>query len=79
MAALVNGRCAVLKGQARRADAALYYRDYDEFAQGVEHLLVHPQIARQLGSQGLAYVEREYRWPQVIAKLNGLLNAIGQS
>ena len=26
-----------------------------------------------LGAQGLAYVEREYRWPTVMAKLEALL------
>src|SRR5262249_26241259 len=32
VAALVNGRCSVLKGQALRSDGALYYHHYDEFA-----------------------------------------------
>lgn len=78
LAALVNGQCDVLKGQALRADGALYYHDYDEFAHGVRHLLGHREMARQLGRQGLAYVEREYRWPHVIAKLNDLLTRVGQ-
>src|SRR5205814_40770 len=30
VAALVNGYCTVLKGQAIRADGALYYHNYDE-------------------------------------------------
>ena len=79
LGALVNGRCAVLKGQARRANAALYYRDYDEFAHAAERLLAHPDLARQLGRQGLAYVEQEYRWPHVIENVNGLLERVGQS
>jgi len=28
---------------------------------------------RGLGEQGLAYVEREYRWPVVMGKIEGLL------
>jgi glycosyltransferase involved in cell wall biosynthesis len=71
--ALVNGYCAVLKGQARRANGALYYRNYDEFARGLTVLLERPGLARTLGEQGLAYVEREYRWPTVIAKIDALL------
>jgi glycosyltransferase involved in cell wall biosynthesis len=71
--ALVNGRCDVLREQARRADGALYYRDYDEFAYCVTHLLAHPETARQLGRQGRAYVDRDYRWPHVLAKLEDLL------
>lgn len=71
--ALVNGYCAVLEGQALRANGALYYRNYDEFARCLTVLLERPDVARALGQQGLAYVEREYRWPTVIAKIDALL------
>ena len=71
--ALVNGRCRVLKGQARRANGALYYRRFDEFAACLDHLLTRPDIARQLGRQGLAYVDREYRWPQVMRKIGDFI------
>ena len=64
----MNGRCQVLKGQALRANGALYYHDYDEFARALEYLLGRPEIARELGRQGLDYVEREYRWPHVMAR-----------
>ncbi len=77
VAALVNGRCDVLKGQALRANGALYYRDYDEFAHSAMHLLGDPAMARQLGRQGLSYVDREYRWPHVLAKIEDLLLRIG--
>jgi glycosyltransferase involved in cell wall biosynthesis len=77
LAALVNGRCLVLKGQARRANGALYYQDYDEFAAALEYLLSRPDAARELGRQGLAYVAREYRWPVVMHKMNALLSALG--
>lgn len=71
--AVVNAHCAVLKGQARRADGALYYRNYDEFARCLTRLLGDRPLARQLGQQGLAYVEREYRWPTVVARIDDLL------
>jgi len=35
-----------------------------------------PDVARQLGQQGLSYVDREYRWPQVIHKIEQLLASI---
>jgi len=70
---VVNGHCAVLKGQARRANGALYSRTFDEFARCVAVLLDRRDVASQLGQQGLAYVEREYRWPTVVAKVNALL------
>src|SRR4029079_1071029 len=74
--AVVNGYCAVLKGQALRANGALYYRNYDEFAQCLAVLLERRDLARELGQQGLAYIEREYRWPTVIAKIDALLATV---
>jgi len=66
----------VLKGQAQRANGALYYRNYDEFARCLSVLLERPSLARELGRQGLAYVEQEYRWPVVTAKVNALLDEV---
>jgi glycosyltransferase involved in cell wall biosynthesis len=77
--ALVNARCAVLKGQALRADGGLYYQNAMEFAGALDYLLSKPDVARQLGAQGRAYVEREYRWPTVMAKIERLLAASNPS
>jgi len=74
--ALVNGGCDVLRGQALRSDGALYYRTYDEFAHAAETLLRNPETRRQLGQNGLAYVEREYRWPTVMGTLEKFLAAL---
>jgi glycosyltransferase involved in cell wall biosynthesis len=71
--AIVNGHCAVLKGQVRRADGGLYYRSSAEFAEAVETLRGAEADRRALGAQGLAYVEREYRWPTVMARVEALL------
>ena len=75
--ALVNARCKVLRGQVQRADAGLYYGTAVEFVAGLDYLLEHKEVAKQLGRQGLAYVDREYRWPTVIRKIDALLDAIG--
>jgi glycosyltransferase involved in cell wall biosynthesis len=77
--ALVNGRCAVLKGQARRSDGALYYQNYDEFARALDFLLGRPEIAKQIGQQGLTYIEREYRWPRVIHRIEQLFATMEMS
>jgi glycosyltransferase involved in cell wall biosynthesis len=74
--ALVNGGCDVLRGQALRSGGALYYRTYDEFAHAVEYLLRNPDASRQLGQNGLAYVDREYRWPAVMEKLETFLASL---
>ena len=71
--ALVNARCKVLRGQVERADGGLYYGNAVEFAAALDFLIEHPAEATQLGRQGLAYVEREYRWPTVMAKIESVL------
>jgi glycosyltransferase involved in cell wall biosynthesis len=74
--ALVNGRCRVLKGQALRSGGALFYRDFDEFAHGLRFLLTHDAERRQLGRQGRAYIDREYRWPHVMDVLERFLASL---
>jgi glycosyltransferase involved in cell wall biosynthesis len=73
--ALVNGRCAVLHGQVIRANGGLSYRYASDFAASLEYLLTHSDVARQLGRQGLAYVDREYRWPRVMGRVEEFLRA----
>ena len=70
---LVNARCAVLRGQVRRANGGLHYRTGAEFGAALDYLLERPDEARTLGAQGQAYVEREYRWPTVMGKIEQVL------
>jgi glycosyltransferase involved in cell wall biosynthesis len=71
--AIVNGRCAVLRGQARRSGGAIPYDNATEFASALRYLLTHDAEAAAMGRQGLAYVEREYRWPGVMDRLERAL------
>jgi glycosyltransferase involved in cell wall biosynthesis len=74
--ALVNGRCDVLKGQAVRSNGALWYRSFDEFDVGLRRLLANAGLAREMGENGRAYVDREYRWPRVMEKLETFLASL---
>jgi glycosyltransferase involved in cell wall biosynthesis len=71
--ALVNARCRVLAGQVSRASGGLAFRSEAEFEEGLSYLLTHDHERAALGRQGLAYVEREYRWPTVMARVEALL------
>jgi glycosyltransferase involved in cell wall biosynthesis len=64
--ALVNGRCAVLLGQARRSGGGLPYRGYAEFEAALDMLRADPELRRALGDRGRAYVEQRYRWDAVL-------------
>jgi glycosyltransferase involved in cell wall biosynthesis len=76
--ALVNAYCKVLKGQVQRADGGLYYRSSREFQEALSWLLSNESATRELGEQGLAYVEREYRWPTVIERVESLLEEVSR-
>ena len=65
--ALVNAYCKVLQGQVRRASGGLYYRSSREFQEALSWLLANDAGRRELGEQGLAYVDREHRRPPVLA------------
>jgi glycosyltransferase involved in cell wall biosynthesis len=72
--ALVNGHCKVLKGQVLRADGGLFYTNATEFVTALRALLDTPEMARQIGGQGLDYVDRLYRWPTVMQTLESFLS-----
>jgi glycosyltransferase involved in cell wall biosynthesis len=71
--ALVNGRCAVLRGQVQRAGGGLYYGSYEEFAETLAWLLARREEADAMGRAGRAYFERNYAWDVVMAKYDRLL------
>ena len=74
--AIVNARCAVLDGQVRRAGGGLPYRSGEEFCEALGYFHTHPTERRTLGEQGRAFVEREYRWPTVIDRVERLLTEV---
>jgi glycosyltransferase involved in cell wall biosynthesis len=71
--ALVNARCAVLRGQVQRAGGGLYYAGYEEFAETLGWLLAHPAESDAMGRSGRAYFERNYDWDVVMEKYERLL------
>jgi glycosyltransferase involved in cell wall biosynthesis len=71
--ALVNGRCRVLKGQVLRSNGGFFYGNAMEFATALRELLDQPDAAKQIGRQGLEYVDQHYRWPTVMHTLETFL------
>lgn len=71
--ALVQGRCAVLAGHARRSGGAIPYRGYAEFEAGVELLSSDAGLAARLGLAGRRYVEANFGWEVVLARYERLL------
>ena len=61
--AIVNGQCEVLVGHCRKANAGLWYSNYEEF-RGILSLIDSP-TQNAMGRQGAAYVRANYSWEQV--------------
>jgi glycosyltransferase involved in cell wall biosynthesis len=65
---LVNGRCDVLKGQALRSNAGLYYDTAEEFAEGLYMLEGNGPVNAVLGRNGREFFKRNYSWPVIEGK-----------
>jgi glycosyltransferase involved in cell wall biosynthesis len=65
---LVNGHCDVLKGQAIRSNAGLYYEGYPEFAEALYAIASSHSLRDALGRNGREYFRRHYTWPVIERK-----------
>jgi glycosyltransferase involved in cell wall biosynthesis len=75
-AALVQGRCAVLDGHARRSSGGIPYAGFPEFEAALEQLRAEPALRRVLGRRGRAYVLDRYRWDRVLDRTERLLHLV---
>jgi glycosyltransferase involved in cell wall biosynthesis len=73
---LANGKCEVLRGQCRRANAGLYYSSYDEFAEALALLEGDAALRAALGRNGRRYFEENYAWDVVEKKYLDLLTRV---
>ena len=71
--ALVQGHCAVLDGQARRSGAAIPYRGFAELEAALDRLVADHRLGDELGWAGRRYVEKHYRWEDVLDRYERLL------
>jgi glycosyltransferase involved in cell wall biosynthesis len=65
---LVNGKCDVLRGQAMRSNAGLYYESYAEFVEAVRVLDGSAGVAAVLGRNGRRFFHANYAWPIIERK-----------
>jgi glycosyltransferase involved in cell wall biosynthesis len=70
---IVQGRCDVLAGQARRSGGGIAYTGFAEFEAAVDVLLEERALARRLGEAGRRYVRARYSWEQVLDTYEVLL------
>jgi len=73
---LVHARCPVTLHHVLAAGGGLAFEDFYEFAGALDRLLDDPPLRRRLAAQGRAYVEQEYAWPAVTARLHATLGKL---
>jgi glycosyltransferase involved in cell wall biosynthesis len=73
---LVHARCPVTTHHVFRAGGGLAFEDFYEFAEALDLLLEDPERGGRLGRQGRAYVEAEFSWPAVTARLRETLERL---
>ena len=73
---LVNGWCAVLKGQCIRSNAGLYYTNYREFEKELTLLLENNALRKVMGECGKKFVQSIYSWENIIQIIESLINEV---
>ena len=73
---LANARADVLVDHCRRSNAGLFYADRWEFGEALKLLLRDANLRATLGTNGRAYIHRNYRWSIVLAKYERLFTRI---
>lgn len=73
--ALVNARCAPLRGQVDRSGGGRTYADRRGFAEGLKVLGGDAAGARRMGRAGRAYVAENYSWRRVLGTVERALRA----
>jgi glycosyltransferase involved in cell wall biosynthesis len=63
----------VTRGHVRRSQGGLWFYDYDEFVGAVQWLQANPAQAARMGQNGRQYVLRNYSWPAVVSRFEGLI------
>ncbi len=70
---LVNGQCKVLRGQTRRSRGGLYFDSFAEFCEAMDFLLDQPAIRGALGRAGKDWIEANFEWVHLTAKIEGMI------
>jgi glycosyltransferase involved in cell wall biosynthesis len=73
--ALVQGACAVLRGQAQRSGGAIPYEGFAELEAGIDLLVGDRALGDALGRAGRRYVESRYGWEVVLDRYEAVLES----
>jgi glycosyltransferase involved in cell wall biosynthesis len=75
---LVNAKCDVLKGQAIRSGAGLYYDNAAEFVETLRALEQNRWLSAGLGRNGRQFFRDHYDWPVIERKYLDMLDRLSK-
>ncbi len=70
---LVHEDCPVTRGHVQRSKGGLWFRTYEEFAEALDWLMAHPDLAARMGENGRRYVLANYTWEAVLNRFETLI------
>ncbi len=73
---LLNAHCAVLKAQAEKSDAGLYFYNQEDFIAAMRLIIERKDISERFGENGKKFVEKHYKWDVIIAKICDLVEKV---
>lgn len=71
---LVNGKCAVLRGQCKRSNGGLWYENYEEFEACLNYILDNKHVASIMALQGKKFTVENYSWERIKTKWLKMVN-----
>ena len=71
---VANAQSAVVRWHIERSGAGLAYRGQAELVEALRFIADEPEAAAQLATAGRPYVEKGFRWPDVLDQMEQSLN-----
>jgi glycosyltransferase involved in cell wall biosynthesis len=75
---LVNASCAATMEHCRRSGGGLWFESYWSFEATLDRMVGDPALCAALGAAGNRYTARYYRWPSIIDRYTGFLQAVAE-
>lgn len=75
---IANAKCAVLKQHCIKSNAGLYYENVNEFCRIIDYFYKNKNIYTAMGDNGKRYVDCNYTWNIVEAKIDKILKHVAE-
>jgi glycosyltransferase involved in cell wall biosynthesis len=72
---IVNASCGATREHCEQSGAGMWFEGYAEFEAVVERMTTDVRVHRTMGANGRRYVEANFRWPVLLDRYCGFLEA----